>query len=355
MKLLFTGDFCPAEINFKNFSIDPNLLDLLGSADAVFGNLECPITRVSTARPGQFINLKAEPETNPLTERFMAFSLANNHILDFGEEGAKETINFLNQNRISSFGFGCASQEAAFPCRLTIHGRSFALFGITQWYCGGNNKAGTCSDRNRHLFRNIKKCRENGDFVVVMPHWNYEFAGVPSPASRSLARKLFRCGTDLIVGAHPHVVNGIESFRNKTVAYSLGNFLFPPQVISVPKNRDSRPWESFIMECSFSESFPEYSIRIHPVHFSKNSIDLITGMEKERFLSGFEHLNSFFKSNRSLKKAFYRQSPLIIDRVSSNMKPMNQKQGSWTIISRLHRIRVQDILVGIYSKIKRTR
>lgn len=353
MKLLFTGDFCPAEINFKDFSIDRDLLDLFGSADAVFGNLECPITRESTTRPGQFINLKAEPETNPLIKKFTAFSLANNHILDFGEAGARETINFLSQNGISSFGFGGSPKEAALPCRLNIKSRSFALFGITQWYCARKNKAGTCSDRNSYLFRNIKKCRENGDFVIVMPHWNYELSGIPAPAARRLAEKLVSCGTDLIAGAHPHVVNGIESFRNKTVAYSLGNFLFSPQIISTPVDRDSRLYESFIMEYSFGENSHEYSIIIHPVHFSENSIYLLTGTEKERFLSGFKHLNSFFKSNRSLKNAFYGQSPLILDRISSNMKSMNHKQGLRTIINRLHKIRVQDILIGIHSLIKR--
>ena len=353
MKLLFTGDFCPAGINFNNFRIDQDLLDLLGSADAVFGNLECPVTRKSTARKGQFINLKADPETNRLTEKFTAFSLANNHILDFGEEGAQNTIDFLNSTGIKHFGFGRTPEEAALPCRLEIKGKFIALFGITQWYCGGKNKAGTCSDRNRYLPRNIKKCRKNGDFVVVMPHWNYEFAGVPSPASRRLAGKLFRRGADLIVGAHPHVVNGIETFKNKTAAYSLGNFLFPPLDIAGPQNMDPRIWESFILEYHCNNINSEDTLRIHPVRLSATAIKLMSGDDKNRFLTEFEHLDSFFKSGRSLKKAFYEQSPQIITRVSSNMKSITTKQGSWAIISRLHRIRLQDILIVIHAKIKR--
>jgi Bacterial capsule synthesis protein PGA_cap len=355
MKLLFTGDYCPAEINFNKFTIDPNLLDLLSSADAVFGNLECPITSVSASKPGQSISLKAEPEINPLTEGFTALSIANNHILDYGETGAQETINFLNQHRISSFGFGRTPEEAARPCRLQINGMALALFGITQWYTGGIHRSGTCSDRNRFLFRNIKQCRDNGDFVIVMPHWNYELSDFPAPSTRRLARKLVNCGTCLIAGAHPHVVNGVESFRNKTVAYSLGNFLFSHQIVFRSGRNDPRLRTSFILECSIEENLPEYSISIHPVHFTDNSIELLTGRVKEECLSRLKHLNSFFKSDSTLKKVFYKQAPLIVNRTSSVMKSMISRQGLRTILSRLHKIRMQDIMVSIHSLIKRNK
>ncbi len=355
MRLLFTGDYCPAKINFQDLIIDPGLLELLGSADAVFGNLECPITSVSTCRRGQSISLKADPEINPLMKKFTALSIANNHILDYGETGAQETIIFLNQHQISSFGFGRTPEEAALPCRLKINGRSFALFGITQWYTGKNNQSGTCSDRNRFLFRNIKQCRNNGDFVIVMPHWNYELSDFPAPATRRLARKLVNCGTSLIAGAHPHVVNGVESFSNKTVAYSLGNFLFSSQIINRSGKRDPRLMTSFILECSLAENSPEYSTSIHPVHFSENSIELLTGRAKEQCLARIEHLNSFFRSDSTLRKAFYKQAPLIVNRTSSVMKSMISRQGLRTILSRLHKIRMQDIMVSTHSLIKRNK
>lgn len=353
MKLLFTGDYCPAEIDFLNFSIDQDLLDLMESADAVFGNLECPFTRKSAVRKRQYINLKAAPETNPLTEKFMAFSLANNHILDFGEEGVQDTIDFLNSTGIKYFGYGRTPEEAAMPCRIESVCGTLALFGITQWYVGGQNKSGTCSDRSGRLFQNIRECKKNGDFIIVMPHWNYEFADFPSPASRRLAKKLLRCGADLVVGAHPHVVNGIESSGNKSAAYSLGNFLFSPQIISASEGIDSRLWQSFLLEFSISGDFQKSSLEIHPVHFSENSIELMKGENKNRFIQEFNWLNSFFKSGRSLKKAFYGQAHLIFGRVSSNMTSMNKKQGIWTIVSRLHKIRLQDILVAIHAKLKR--
>ena len=353
MKLLFTGDYCPAEIDFHNFSIDRELLDLLESAEAVFGNLECPFTRQSAVRKGQFINLKAEPETNSLTEKFTAFSLANNHILDFGDEGAQDTIDFLNSTGIKHFGYGRTPEEATMPCKIKSGDRTLALFGITQWYVGGQNTAGTCSDRNGRLFQNIRECRKHGDFIVVMPHWNYEFSDFPSPASRRLAERLLRCGANLVVGAHSHVVNGLESFEDKSVAYSLGNFLFTPRIISSSESIDFRLWQSFILECSIGSNFQDCSLAIHPVQFSENAIELMTGENKERFIRRFNWLNSFFKSGKSLKMAFYGQAPLIFDRVSSNMNSMNKEQGLWTIVSRLHKIRLQDILVGIHAKIKR--
>lgn len=349
MKLLFTGDFCPAGIDFKEFSVDEKLLDLLDSADAVIGNLECPFTRASASQSGQFINLRAEPENNLLVERFTAFSIANNHILDYGFEGAGETVSFLSRNGISSFGFGTNPKEAAEPLRMQIGDMQCAFFGITQWYSGGSNRPGTCSDRSRHLFRNIKKCSKNGDFVVVMPHWNYEFADYPAPAVRRLAEKLVSHGTDLVVGAHPHVINGTESLRGKTVAYSLGNFLFSPSVISIPESKDPRLWESLLLECSLIPGTNEYSLQFHPVHFSKSSLQLSKGHRRDRILARFNKLNTLFATGKAVKKAFYSQSPLIINRVSSNMKSIQDMHGFRAIARRLHRVRVQDILVGLHA------
>ena len=355
IKLLFTGDYCPAGIDFKKMEIDPELTALLRSADGVIGNLESPITQGLSSRSGQFINLKSAPELNPLTECFTAFSLANNHIMDFGEKGAQETAAFLDNSGISYFGFGRSAEKAALPLRLKINEKSLAFFGITQWYCGTKTRSGTCSDRNRNLFANIRESSRNGDFVIVLPHWNYEFATVPAPAVRKLARKLIRAGADLVVGAHPHVVNGIESINDKTVAYCLGNFIFPVSFAGMSIAGSLEQRQSFLLEVSINGASDKYSINIHPVEFSESHIGLLSGKSREIFNSEIEKLSSVLSNNRSARKAFYNLAPKLYSRVSSNMGSIRKKQGFRAIIKRLHRVRIQDILVTLQAQLKRNR
>lgn len=347
MKLLFTGDFCPAEIDLRNFQVDPALLQFMESADLVIGNLECPFTNRSDPWKGQFVNLKADPAMNPLLEKFSAFSLANNHILDFGPEGAQDTISFLFRNNIRSFGYGATPEQAAEPLRLKNAGLNLSLFGITQWYCGGRDREGTCSDRNRSLFRNIRKCSKSDNLVIVMPHWNYEFANFPAPAVRRLARKLINCGADLVIGTHPHVINGIESYKGKTIAYSLGNFLFTPRLVFGQDENDPRVSESFLVECTLSTETLNYEVRIHPVRFHSESIQLLSGGERQQFLERVERLSSVFSRNRKANRAFYSQSRQILRKVSGNMKSIQNRQGPRAILGRLHRARLQDLLLAI--------
>jgi len=347
LKILFTGDFCPAEIDFDGLRIDPGLLRLMNSADLVVGNLECPFTERPDSRKGQFVNLQARPEMNSLLARFSAFSLANNHILDFGPEGAGDTIDFLSFNGIDSFGYAATPKEAAAPVRLEEEGRTIALFGTTQWYCGRKGREGTCSDRNRSLFRNIRQCSRNGDLVIVMPHWNYEFADFPAPAVRRLARKLINCGADLVIGTHPHVINGIESYKGKTIAYSLGNFLFTPRLVFSQDENDPRVSESFILECTLTTESMDHEVRINPVRFYSDSIQLLSGGERQQFLERVDWLSSVFSRNRKAKRAFYSQSRQILRNVSGNMKSIQDRQGPQAILGRLHRARMQDLLLAI--------
>ncbi|MHC4117539.1 MAG: CapA family protein [Planctomycetota bacterium] len=86
------------------------------------------------------------------------------------------------------FGYGANKTSALEPLIVECQSVQVALFGMTQWYNATRISEGTCTDRSRSLFRAIEECRNRGCFVIVLPHWNYEYADYPSPASARLAQ-----------------------------------------------------------------------------------------------------------------------------------------------------------------------
>ncbi len=349
MKILFCGDICPADVNTEKLLVEPALEALIASSDLNVGTLECPITESNSPKPFQSINLKSPPKTSLIFKLFHAFSLANNHILDYGEEGAEDTQAFLRKNGNHFFGYGENDCSATEPFTFRKNNVSIALFGITQWYNATKTSSGTCSDRSKQLYKKIRNYRREGYFVAVLPHWNYEYTDYPSPASKSLAKKLIKAGANLILGSHPHVVQGFEKHKNSKIFYSLGNFIFSKKNLFAPSTQDDRPQRTFILECNISENAHDIQTKIHYVRTSEKCIRLMSASESQHMEDYLENISLPLRSRKELSKAFYSCAPMIYRKVASTLSSMAKRQGIWTVVSRLHRIRLQDILIRYYA------
>lgn len=348
MRLLFTGDYCPAGINFQDFHVDPNLVDLFKRADLAVGTLECPLTDRDCSAPYQPIVMKAPAERNQLFELFGAYSLANNHILDYGKEGAHDTVQYLEKECKGWFGYGHDAESALRPYEFTKAGIKVALFGVSQWYTARPNAPGACSDRDAGLLKCLKQYKAAGYFVVVMPHWNYEYIDYPSPASYVLSEKLCRAGADLVVGSHPHVAQGFHSFGDSSIYYSLGNFIFHESNLYKSCSHESRCHVSMIVSVDLAiASIPK--VTLHFSEWSEKGIRLIQDLEYKNELSRIERLSLPLHSRRSLRKHFYQYSNVIMEKTSEVFSAMNKKQGLRATLRRLPRVRTQDVLIKLHD------
>ena len=207
--------------------------DYLKGADLVFGNLETPITQGP-----EIPDFKMIFRSNPGTEKalkqagFSILSLANNHTPDFGEQGLKDTFNFLENAGIKYVGAGQNEQEAYQPVYIGKKGIKFAFLAyndpdvVPAFYGASANRAGTAFMRQEKMIETVKKAKQKADFVIVSMHAGAEYSDRPNDPQINFAHAAIDAGADLVIGHHPHVVQTLEKYKGKYIFHSLGNFVF---------------------------------------------------------------------------------------------------------------------------------
>jgi len=194
-----------------------NIEDIFDMADANIANLEGPITSFeSDAAKTNGMRFTASPLfVSELKKRFLALSLANNHSLDFGEEGLRQTKRNLSEEGIIFFG-DYENRGDNTSAVISVNGIKFGLVGYH-----------ALVEKNfDNVILDFKRLKEITDFIIVMPHWGEEYDELPSERQKADARLLIDAGADAIIGGHPHVIQPVDTYKGKAIFYSLGNFIF---------------------------------------------------------------------------------------------------------------------------------
>ncbi len=186
-------------------------------------NLEGPITDKPSVSVGQPVDnpnhfrftFNPEQAINFLqANRINLVNIGNNHILNFHNEGLEQTKEILTKNNIGYFGDPL--DLAKMSTVKNVGEQKIAFVNYNQF-------AGFSPEQ---VIEIIKTLKTKSDFVVVYPHWGQEYKLVNNERQQKLAYRFIDAGADLIIGAHPHVVQPIEIYKNKVIFYSLGNFVF---------------------------------------------------------------------------------------------------------------------------------
>ena len=208
---------------------------LLTAADITAGNLETSITERGTPElEKEYVYRGPKEGLTPIKEAGFDFlSLANNHTMDYGWEGLSDTMDALDEADIQHAGSGNDEIEAFTPAYVEGNGKNVAFVSLTQvvpkveWKADRNHPGLAEAYSYKRAVAAVEEARGNADVVVVMVHWGTERTDMPIKQQKSLAYALIDAGADLVVGSHPHVLQGFESYKGKWIAYSLGNFVFP--------------------------------------------------------------------------------------------------------------------------------
>ncbi|KKM12839.1 hypothetical protein SY88_01415 [Clostridiales bacterium PH28_bin88] len=216
---------------------------LLAEADIALANLETSVSTRGKAQDKKW-TFRSKPETLDGVARagIDIVTLANNHALDFGEQALLDTLEHLRSRGIAYIGAGANMDEARAPYITDVNGHVVAFLGFTvvtpQGWEAGKQKPGVNSGwDNKAMFAAVEQAKKQADFVVVYMHWGVEREDQPSKAQRYLGRRLVEAGADLVVGSHPHNLQGIEFYQGAPVVYSLGNFVFTDS--GVPKTLET--------------------------------------------------------------------------------------------------------------------
>ncbi len=199
--------------------------EYLKQPDLTFGNLECAVTKRGFTTNKAY-RLKADPKVVPaLSEAgFDVLSLANNHTMDCGRLGLLETLSSLKGAGISTVGAGKDSLDARKPVLESVHGIRVAFLAFTD-APDGSSPCLAWIDSAR-VVQAVREAKKQADLVLVSFHWGEEYATAPLPYQKALAHAVIDAGAALVIGHHPHVIEGVERYKQGLIAYSLGNFVF---------------------------------------------------------------------------------------------------------------------------------
>jgi len=213
----------------------------LRAADLVLVNLEGPFTTRGKRVPKNF-NFRAHPSMAAALARagIGAVSLANNHVMDYGVVGMQDTLAVLDRAGIVGFGAGMRLRAARQGAVVERRGLRIGLLGYLflgnsleppEIFATGGRPGVAGHPRSEEALEamvreDVRRLRPQVDALAVSFHWGREKRYEPEPYQRRIGRAAMDAGADVVVGHHPHVVQGIEAYGRGLIAYSLGNFVF---------------------------------------------------------------------------------------------------------------------------------
>lgn len=239
--MVFSGDILLSSYVLNNYEnsgingvISQELLGEMQSADLTMVNEEFPFsTRGTQAQDKQF-TFRVDPSYVKIFQEMGidVVTVANNHALDYGTEALSDTFQTLDGAGVAYVGAGDSKERAAQPYIAEMGGKTFGFLAASRvipevsWNIDNQQPGMLCTYDSTRLCEAIHKAKENCDYVVVYVHWGIERENMPQDYQRKLGQAYIDAGADLIIGAHPHVLQGIEYYNGKPIVYSLGNYIF---------------------------------------------------------------------------------------------------------------------------------
>jgi len=246
IKITVVGDvtlgfnFPPPQMKDLDYPFE-RVREIFHAADLSFANLEGALTTRGVRLPKRF-NFRGDSKYAACLRisGMDVVSLANNHTMDFGYVGLQDTIDALKSQGISYTGAGRNEQEARKPA-IIVNDRKIGFLAYSEIgpysVFAAPNKPGAARIDLRHVAEDVEKLKEQADFVLVSYHWGIEGKNYPTERQKTIGRETINAGADVVLGHHPHVLQGIEEYKSGLIAYSLGNFCFGGN--SNPSDKDS--------------------------------------------------------------------------------------------------------------------
>lgn len=242
LRLVFAGDVLLSDhvLNAYNKTgniggvVDEGLRAMIDGSDVFMVNQEFPFSNRGTAAEDKQYTFRLPPEKVSVFNELGIdiVTLANNHALDFGADALMDTCQTLDEAGIYRVGAGANLEEAKKPVIMEAKGQRIGFLGasrvipVASWNATASGPGMLTTYDPAVLLEEIRAVRETCDLVVVYVHWGIERDERPQEYQRTLGQQYIDAGADLVIGSHPHVLQGVEYYKGKPIVYSLGNFIF---------------------------------------------------------------------------------------------------------------------------------
>ncbi len=237
-------------------SILAQVRDDLRAADVCFANLECPLSTVGAHAPMDCI-FRADPRAAEVLVDggIDVVALANNHSLDAGVSGLLQTIDHLEDAGIAYCGAAREKERAWEPARFLVEDRYLGFIACTDLSFGHGSWC-KVDDGLTGFAERVRTARELCDLLVVSIHWGNEYQKEPTQRQRDVALAAVEAGANLVIGHHPHTLQGVAQHQGAPILYSCGNFVFD--------QREGERMESAIFHLRYTKG-EGWQIRMVPV------------------------------------------------------------------------------------------
>lgn len=328
MKVLIAGDFCPRDRVVPLFdkedyaSVLADVKEVTDKTDWSIVNFECPVV-TGTAKPiekkGPNLHCSSYGVKALQFAGFNCVTLANNHFLDFGANGVKETLLTLEKHGVEYVGGGMNLEDASRVLYKEIGGKRLAVincceheFSIATTTTAGSNPLSTVRQ-----FYSIQEARRHADYVLVIVHGGHEHFQLPSPRMVETYRFFIDAGADAVVNHHQHCYSGYEVYQGKPIFYGLGNFCFDNK-----RHRDDFWNYGYMVEIEFDSSSPDFSIYPYRQCGDKPRIELLN---RDAFSDTLNDINTTISDNQKLSLAVEAYYDSVKKQYESVFEPIYNK------------------------------
>lgn len=304
--LSFAGDICfddtcavmqnymkQGEKLENNFS--PELLRLMKEADVCWINNEFAYSDRGAPLENKMYTFRATPGRVAMLQEMGVdiAGLANNHVYDFGAEAMEDTLNTLHQADIDYVGAGKNLEEAMTPVYREIDGIKIAYVAASRAEKykmtpqATESAAGILRCYDTELFlQEIRQARGQADYVIALVHWGTEYSTELEEVQMTTGREYIDAGADIVIGAHPHCLQGMEFYHGKPIIYSLGNFWFNDKSLDTMLLQVKLSGEDRTSEITSGN----VEVQIVPAKQENCETKILEGEEAERL---FDYLEGF--------------------------------------------------------------
>lgn len=236
IQIQILGDVCPAWGFRKSFDegdeskVFGDTLPLLQKADLTIANLECPLSHKGTPTKKTGPRLRGKPSDMSVLKRagVDVVSLANNHILDYGQEAFFDTLKAAQAEGILTVGAAQNLTESKTPLMIEKGDMCIGImsFAEEEFSIASDSRGGASLFDPYCAFDEIAEARKKCDYLIILYHGGIEHYELPSPLLQKKCRKMIQSGADLVLCQHSHCIGSFETYQDGAILYGQGNAVF---------------------------------------------------------------------------------------------------------------------------------
>lgn len=328
MKILVAGDFRPNSIIaelFDKSDFEPILgevRELTHKVDYAIVNFESPVVEHDAApikKCGPCLKCKKSGLKAVKWAGFNCVTLANNHFLDYGETGVRDTLNGCSKLGIDTVGGGLNLSEASRFLIKDVNGQRLAIINCceNEFSIATSSSSGSNPLNPIKQFYDIQEAKANADRVLVIVHGGIEGFQLPTPRMVETYRFFIDSGADAVINHHQHCFSGYEVYNGKPIFYGLGNFCFLSNT-----DRSGKWTEGYVVIIDFSDQTP--SFQLFP--YIQNAVELgVYLQDQDQFESELNRINELIVKPNELRKAIEQYYESHVGVIANLFEPIHNK------------------------------